>query len=77
MQEELPNDLLRVDMLFKKAMEAGIDIQVCYTFLLESPQHESERNSEIVTYWRRKGKCYMIISFYLCFTVTFIMVGNN
>ncbi|KAK7290081.1 hypothetical protein RIF29_04251 [Crotalaria pallida] len=26
-KEELPNDLLRVDMLFRKAMEAGIDIQ--------------------------------------------------
>lgn len=26
-KEELPNDLVRVDMLFQKAMEAGIDIQ--------------------------------------------------
>ncbi|XP_057429614.1 guanylyl cyclase 1 isoform X2 [Lotus japonicus] len=26
-QEEFPNDLVRVDMLFQKAMEAGIDIQ--------------------------------------------------
>ncbi|XP_047158512.1 guanylyl cyclase 1 isoform X2 [Vigna umbellata] len=28
-KEELPNDLVRVDLLFQKAMEAGIDIQVC------------------------------------------------
>ncbi|XP_022635137.1 protein GUCD1 isoform X1 [Vigna radiata var. radiata] len=27
LKEELPNDLVRVDLLFQKAMEAGIDIQ--------------------------------------------------
>lgn len=38
MQEQLPEDLLRVDLLFRKAHESGIIIQVnlcfCQMFLL-------------------------------------------
>jgi len=42
-KEELPNDLERVDMLFQDAVEAGIDIQVCFTFFIESPKYNSKK----------------------------------
>lgn len=29
LQEQLPNDLGRIDSLFQKALEAGINVQVC------------------------------------------------
>jgi len=32
LQEQLPNDLVRVDMLFQKARDAGISIEVAIYF---------------------------------------------
>ncbi|KAG4387484.1 hypothetical protein GLYMA_11G225300v4 [Glycine max] len=55
-KEELPNDLVRVDLLFQKAVEAGIDIQVCCMpapFLLD-PHSINQRSSEIVTIGKEK-----------------------
>jgi len=55
---------VRVDLLFQKAVEAGIDIQVCCMpapFLLD-PHSINQRSSEIVTIGKEKENVASFLS---------------